>query len=253
MHVSTHDQPRQCRCERLAVVVALVLALTINNVEAAGSTDRWAQLGKLPNFTEGVWGYTFTPAATAQAGNSASMPELKPGTAPSSDAKIATGETCLPIGVPTVMSKPYPFEFVFAPGRITMLMEFDGLVRRIYTDGRKHPEDPDLTYGGHSLGHWDKDTLIVDTVGLLPEVKIAPGVAADSTAHIIERIRLTGPDTLAIEFTIDEPSKLNKPWIYTRTYQRHRDWEVQEYFCQQNPRLTTDADGKVIPDLSPPK
>lgn len=232
---------------RAVAGIALCVPLIGHAADAAG----WSAMAKLPNFTEGAWGYNFAPAATSQAGAGGSMPVRKPGVA--ADTRVATGETCTPIGVPSVMSKPYPFEFVFAPGRITMLMEFDGLTRRIYTDGRKHPDDPDLTYAGHSIGHWEQDTLVVDTVGLLPEVQVAPGVAADDSTRIVERMRLTAPDTLSIEFTINAPAKLAKPWTYTRTYQRHRDWEVQEYFCQQNPRLATDDDGKLIPDLSPPK
>ncbi|MGC3980337.1 MAG: hypothetical protein QM808_03670 [Steroidobacteraceae bacterium] len=246
MSVSMLTQPIRFACKTL--LVTALLGATSH--AAAPQQSDWAALGKLPNFTEGVWGYNFTPAATAQAGAGGGAPVRKPGVP--ADTRVATGETCMPIGVPSIMSKPYPFEFVFAPGRVTMLMEFDGLVRRIYTDGRKHPEDPDLTYAGYSIGHWEKDTLVVDTTGLLPEVQVAAGVAADSTTHVIERMRLTAPDTLTIEYTIDAPNKLAKPWSYTRVYQRHRDWEVQEYFCQQNPRLTTDADGNNIPDLTPP-
>lgn len=236
-------------CLRAAVLMGITW-LAVSSSHAADAQN-WTALAKLPNFTEGVWGYNFTPAATSQAGVGGSMPVRKPGVA--ADTRVATGETCMPIGVPSVMSKPYPFEFVFAPGRITMLMEFDGLIRRIYTDGRKLPEDPDLTYAGHSVGRWEQDTLVVETIGLLPEVQVAPGVAADSSTRITERMRLTSPDTLTIEFTINAPAKLAQPWTYTRTYQRQRDWEIQEYFCQQNPRLTTDAEGKSIPDLSPPK
>jgi hypothetical protein len=115
------------------------------------------------------------------------------------------------------------------------------------------PKDPDLTYGGYSIGHWDHETLVIETIGLLPEVQIAPGVAANDGTRITERMQLTSPDTLRIETTVTSPNSLKKPWSYNRLYQRHRDWEVQEYFCQQNPRTTTDSNGKIIPDLSRPE
>ena len=66
-------------------------------------------------------------------------------------------------------------EILFTPGRITMLGEGDGnRMRRIYTDGRRHPEDPDLTIHGHSIGHWEGDTLVVDTVGIIAPGLISP-------------------------------------------------------------------------------
>lgn len=234
MRASTCKPTMTCASALLMVLASLTNAQSAEQSAEKNSTNtRWSTLAALPNFTEGVWGYTFSPAATQQAGLSGSLPELKPGV--SRNANVATGETCTPIGVPTVMAKPYPFEFVFEPDRILMLMEFDGLIRRIWTDGRTHPEDPDLTYAGHSIGHWQDRTLVVDTVGLLPEVAIAPGIAATANTRIEERITLTGPDTLTIETTVSSPDSLAKPWTYTRTYDRHRDWEVQEYFCQQNP------------------
>ena len=73
---------------------------------------------------------------------------------------------CDPPGVPRVYFHPYPFEFVSTPKYMLMLYEYDHMVRRIYTDGRPIPEDPDLTWMGSSVGHWDGDTtFVVDTVG----------------------------------------------------------------------------------------
>ena len=76
-------------------------------------------------------------------------------------------------------------EILFTPGRITMLGEGDGnRMRRIYTDGRRHPEDPDLTIHGHSIGHWEGDTLVVDTVGIIPQgyIAVSEAVGVPTTA-----------------------------------------------------------------------
>jgi hypothetical protein len=65
-------------------------------------------------------------------------------------------------------------EILFTPGRVTMLGESDGnRLRRIYTDGRPHPDTPDPTFHGHSIGHWEGDTLVVDTVDILPQAPLA--------------------------------------------------------------------------------
>jgi hypothetical protein len=91
------------------------------------------------------------------------------------------------------------FELLTTPGRITMLGEVDGnRMRRIYMDGRPHPEDPDLTLHGHSIGHWEGDTLVIDTVGVAPQAYIAiseaVGVPNDGDMHIVERLHLAEPN-----------------------------------------------------------
>ena len=104
-------------------------------------------------------------------------------------------------------------EILVTPGRVTMLGEGDGnRMRRIYTDGRQHPEDPDLTIHGHSIGRWDGDTLVVDTVGIIPQSYIAlseaVGIPNNGGMHIVERIRLRDADTLAVELAITAPEVL---------------------------------------------
>jgi hypothetical protein len=77
---------------------------------------------------------------------------------------------CLPHGMPSWMLMTHnAFEWLTTPGRVTMLGEVDGnRMRRIYTDGRPHPEDPDPTLHGHSIGHWEGDVLVVDTTAIAP-------------------------------------------------------------------------------------
>ena len=89
----------------------------------------------------------------------------------------------------------------YTPGRVTLLGESDGnRLRRIYTDGRPHPDDPDPTFHGHSIGHWEGNTLVVDTVGIIPQAFIAISEAAavpnNGDMHIIEHIHLADKDIL---------------------------------------------------------
>jgi len=131
-------------------------------------------------------------------------------------------------------------EFVFTPGRVLLLGESDGnRLRRIYTDGRGHSADPDPTFFGESVGHWEGKTLVVDTIGVLPEVYIAiseaVGLANNGGLHVVERLQLTGPDTLTDELTIEDPKVLSAPWKTTRIYYRHRErnTEIGEGVCLQ--------------------
>ena len=148
---------------------------------------------------------------------------------------------CLPHGMPTWMLITHnAFELLETPGRITMLGEVDGnRMRRIYMDGRKHPEDPDPTMHGHSIGHWDGDTLVVDTIGIAPQAYIAiseaVGVPNNGDMHIVERIHLTEPNVMHDDLEITAPKVLTKTWKTTRIFRRYpnRHFEIVEGECVQ--------------------
>ena len=162
---------------------------------------------------------------------------------------------CLPEGMPTwMMINHNAMEIAVTPGRIYMFGESDSnRLRRIYTDGRPHPEDPDLTFHGHSIGHWEGDTLVVDTVGIKPQVWLAVGesigVPNNGDMHVVERIRLTGPDTLADTLTISAPHVLTKPWTTTRVFtrERKRAFDIVEGVCLEGSiKPAFDKDGNSI-------
>jgi hypothetical protein len=148
---------------------------------------------------------------------------------------------CLPHGMPSWMLMTHnAFELLVTPGRITMLGEVDGnRMRRIYMDGRPHPEDPDLSLHGHSIGHWEGDTLMVDTTAIVPQAYIATSEAAgipnNGDMHIVERFHLTKPDVLADDMEITAPKVLTDTWKTTRLYRRYpeRHYEVIEGECVQ--------------------
>lgn len=142
---------------------------------------------------------------------------------------------CFPPGTPRSMIMPYPFEIVQLPNVIYILFEFGSGIRRIYTDGRKHPDDIAPAWMGHSVGTWQGDTLVVDTVGLRPETWIDPtGVPHSDALHMVERFRRSKADTLEVQFTFDDPKTFTKPWGGTRIY--HPDTsDVSDYFvCEGN-------------------
>jgi hypothetical protein len=182
-----------------------------------------------------------TPAAEARRKELQSKP-----------AEDTSAANCLPPGMPGIMGQPYPMEFLLTPGKVTIVIEAYQQVRHIYTDGRKLPEDPDLKFHGTSVGHWDGDTLVVDTIGFSPQTQIAANVPHDDNMKIVERFRLTDPDTMSIETTITDPGVLAAPFVSSRTLRRHRNWTTAEYICEENNRNSVDQNGKAGLNLTPP-
>ncbi len=151
---------------------------------------------------------------------------------------------CLPPGMPGIMTQPYPMEFLVTPGKVTIIIEAYTQVRHIYTDGRKLPEDPDPHYFGTSVGHWEGDTLVAETVGFGPNTNIVPGVGHSDKMKIVERFHLADPDNMTIETTITDPVVLLAPITSTSNLRRHRDWTITEYICEENNRNSAN-DGKA--------
>jgi hypothetical protein len=209
------------------------------------------QAADLPDWG-GIWEITM---GRPRAGTPTEQPSLTPGYATkladykASQAKGEEQDTpqanCVPPGMPAIMNQPYPMEFLFTPGKVTIAIEAYSQMRRIFTDGRKHPDDPDLTYNGHSIGHWEGDTLVVDSVGFTTDTVLGPGVHHSDQMHIVERMHLTAPDTLEIVTTIDDPKALTKPLTSTKVLKRHRDWDIAEYVCEQNNRNLATDKGKA--------
>jgi hypothetical protein len=152
---------------------------------------------------------------------------------------------CLPPGMPGIMGQPYPMEFLLTPGKVTIVIEAYTQVRHIYTDGRPLPEDPDPKFFGTSIGRWEGDTLVAETVGFNDHVQHARGVPHGDKMKIVERFRLTGPDSMTIETTITDPTVLTAPYTTNATLQRHRNWTVSEYVCEENNRNYVDPSGKA--------
>lgn len=152
---------------------------------------------------------------------------------------------CFPPGAPRVMFAPYPFEILQTPGRVTFVHEYPGDARRIFTDGRGHPSAGELTptYYGHSIGRWEGDTLVVDTVGLTDKTNLdISGVPHSTELHIVERLRKVSPKVLEVQITVDDALALSQPWTTTKRYTA-ASGEIQEYVCEENNRNRPDQRG----------
>jgi hypothetical protein len=219
----------------------------------------WAALAQLPDWS-GVW----TPNITDQNARMKTDPIPWTPQAAAQAQKLVAAEkagnpkglfvNCLPEAMPSWMLITHnAMEFLFTPGRVTILGESDGnRIRRIYTDGRAHPADPDPTFHGHSIGHWEGQTLVVDTIGVLPETYIAPseavGLPNNGDMHIVERLHLTSPTTLQDDLEITAPHVFTHTWKTSRILfrQRARKYDIVEGVCLEGSYAEgKDADGNA--------
>ena len=151
---------------------------------------------------------------------------------------------CAPPGLVRMMNMVYPMEILQTPGQVTIIPEWLGQVRRIFTDGRPHPADPDPSYNGHSVGRWEGDTLVVDTVGLKGNgILNDHGAPLGGNLHVTERWRLADPETLRVEITLEDPAVFTRPYSTVKTFKRRKDVQMMEYACEENNRNPVDANG----------
>jgi hypothetical protein len=162
-----------------------------------------------------------------------------------SNSKDDPEARCLPPGVPRMSTTPYPFKFVQTPKLIVIVYEGGAHVwRQIFMDGREHPKDLNPSWLGDSIGRWDGDTLVIDTVGLNGQTWIdQSGLPTTDALHVTERIRRLDLGHLEIEHTVDDPKAYTKPWKFT-THPVMLKGELIEYICQEGERDVRHLIGK---------
>lgn len=246
------------KARALLAWVALVAmpAMAADPITKAATPADYAALARLPDWSgvwQPVWGSLF---ASRAASTPALLPEPAKALAAFEEAK-KKGENlqtelanCVPPGMPQIMRMPYPIEFLFTPDRVTIAIETESQMRRVYTDGRPLPDDPDPYFNGWSIGHWEGDTLVVDTNGLNPRTSLVPGVHPSEKAVIQERIHLVGPDKMLIVTTITDPLVLARPLVLETNYVRKRAWQLKEYVCQENNHDKADEFGRPSFDIA---
>jgi hypothetical protein len=134
--------------------------------------------------------------------------------------------------MPAMMVIPAPigFEFLFTPGRVTLLSE-ESPPRRIYTDGRAHRPDAESTYAGESIGHWEGQTLVIYTEAIDANAQLLIfNVHGSGQTHVVERVHLADPVHLQIDTTVEDPVVLADPWHYSATYERS-NLVMSEFLC----------------------
>ena len=161
-------------------------------------------------------------------------------------AQLAEGvESCEWVGMPQIMTYPYPFEILVTEGRLTMIFEVDSQVRRIFLDRDEHLpfDDLDPTYFGDSIAHWEGETLVIDTVGFHEHTELWNGLPHSDQLHIAERITWQDDDTIHNVITISDPLALTEDIQRTVEYSKRPDWRIREYSCLENNRDRPDESG----------
>ncbi|MES2606142.1 MAG: hypothetical protein V4603_14500 [Pseudomonadota bacterium] len=158
------------------------------------------------------------------------------------DVKYDPEGFCLPPGGPRSMGTPYPAEFIQQKDRIVIIFEGGGHVwREIHMDGREHPEDVNPTYFGHSVGHWEGDTLVIDTVGYNEKTWIDfNGHMHSDQLHTVERITRPFKEVLHYEADIDDPGAYSATWTVAWDINWNDGSELQDYVCQENNKYLLD-------------
>ena len=149
-------------------------------------------------------------------------------------AKDDPQTNCLPLATPR--GNPYPFRFVETPTHLFILNESMHGYRQVFMDGRTHPDPPDPSWHGHSIGRWEGDTLVIDTVGFNDLTWLDNyGHLHSDKLHTVERFTRTDLGTLTWEILVDDPVAYTKPFTLTFTaLLMPRDQELMEYMCEEN-------------------
>jgi len=218
----------------VAVAAVLVVSATLFAQTADQSKKPKEQAAtQTPDFT-GVWlVQKFQPNMS---------PNVRPPLTPWGETQFKAADptkndpnlACLPHGVPRIMYVPLPMEIMQIPGRVIIFQEAGNEVRQVFLN-REHPKDLDATYNGNSVGKWEGDTLVVDSIGFnditwLDHV----GLRHSDALHVVERIRRVDHGTLEDDFTIEDAKAFTKPWTSQQIYKLRPSWEIAEYVCENN-------------------
>lgn len=142
---------------------------------------------------------------------------------------------CLPPGLTRLVNTPMPMEIVQTPKKVVLLFEGFNQFIVVPTDGRKHSTDPDPTWFGESIGWYEGDTLVIDTVGFNGKARLDTiGHPFSEKLHVIQRFTRTSEEKLDFEVTVEDPVMYTKPFSNKRVWTLRPDWDLIEYSCMEN-------------------
>ena len=231
--------------------IALLFVIALSAFGQAAQRDIPRMPDGKPDF-QGVWDHPYVPDMTADRQDQKGAGEL-PYTAWGADnfknydvSQFDYTGHCLPFGLMrSVNVGGYPIQIMQNSKYLAFLFEQNTWFHVVYIDGRGHPSAKDLmpTWFGHSIGRFEKDALIVDTVGFNGKTRLdTRGHPHSDQLHVIQRFEYTDPDHLAYEVTIDDPMTYTRPWKNTRVFTRMKPGEeLIEYSCEENNRDFTEG------------
>ena len=187
---------------------------------AIGYQDRGAKdYGFAKNISRTPW---------AEEKYQAAKPGFGPRRAPGGNDPILR---CDPIGMPRIIGGA--FEIIQIPGRVLLYFESEHVHREVWMDGRELPKDPDPTWYGYSVGRWDGDTLVVDTIGFNDKSWIDSwGNPHSEDMHVEERYRRVDHNTLELKMTVTDSKAYSAPLVTSpKTFTLHPKYELVESLC----------------------
>jgi hypothetical protein len=231
----------------LSSIVAAAAGLALMSVPSAGQSTAAKASAGIPRLPDGkpdlsgVWQRPYVPDMTKNAANQQGMPEL-PFTPGGLDnwkkydaAKYDYTAHCLPLGLTRSMNSPFPVQLIHSTSQLAILVEMNNTFHVVPTDGRKHPTDLGPLWNGLSVGHWEGDTMVVDTTGFNDKSRLDTiGHPHSDALHVTQRFTRTDATHIAYELTIDDPKTYTRAWKNSRTFTLRPDWEIMEYSCEEN-------------------
>jgi hypothetical protein len=188
----------------------------------------------------GVWLTPYVPDMTRNGRNqhgAGDLPFTPAGLAAWKSSDAANGDytgSCMPFGLSRSINAPYPLQIVQNDSSVALLFEQNNWFHVVPTDGRQHPSPVEPTWFGHSIGKWDGDTLVVDTIGFHEWTRLdTVGHPHSDKLHLTLRFRRVDFDHLAYVVTVDDPEMYTAPWTNERTFTR-TDGDLIEYSCEEN-------------------
>jgi len=152
---------------------------------------------------------------------------------------------CLPDGVPHGDLLPEPFKIMHSPGVIVMLYEVETTFRQIFMDGRKLPVDPRPTWQGYSVGRWEGDTLVVDTIGFNDLSWLdARGTGHSEEMRVEERFRRRDYGHIDLTITVTDPRTFTKPITFSVVEELLPDTDLFEHYCLENEKDDAHVPGR---------
>jgi hypothetical protein len=223
-----------------------------------------AQAASAPPDLNGFWVNQYTPDLSTALGRQPPFTEFGAERWRTVDTSKDPTGICLPVGPSRGFTAPFPFLLVQSRDTIGILFEYQSIWRAIFLDGRPHPEDiADYPYFmGHSIGRWDGDALVVDTVGIDERTWLdTAGHEHSAKLRLTERFHKTGPDTMTWTVTYDDPIYFTRPWSITRTFTRGKPGDrLLPYTCNENnkdvehlQKYQPNLNYKHVPEATPPK
>jgi len=189
----------------------------------------------------GVWARPFVPDMTQDTANqkgTADLPFTLWGESEWKKYDAGNGDytgACLPFGMTRSINSPGPIQIMQNDTYIAFMFETNNWFTVIPIDGRKHRDDQVPTWFGDSVGHWEGDTLVLDTVNFNGKTRLDTiGHPHSEQLHLIQRFSRPDRGHIKYEITVEDPKTYSKPWKNTRTFELRSDWEIMEYSCEEN-------------------